>query len=323
MALRRDPELEPAVVRAAVGRIPAELRASAQYIDETLSDRAGFPVVVKVETANPVRSFKGRGTWLALRELAAAGRIGPERPVVVASTGNFGQGTAYAGRALGVPVVVFADLHANPLKLARIRSLGARVVQSGDDFDEARAASEAYARGEEAFLLVDGQEPWVATGAATMALELTDAVRRGELPEPATAYVPVGNGALIVGVGGWLRLAAPACRVVGVQSEAAPSMTLSWRAKRPIETETARTMAEGIATRVPVPEALEMMEGRVDEMLLVSEEALADGQAELTAATGITVEASAAASWAGVLADPQRRGPAVVILTGSNVIARP
>lgn len=323
MALRRDPELEPAVVRAAVGRIPAELRASAQYIDETLSDRAGFPVVVKVETANPVRSFKGRGTWLALRELAAAGRIGPERPVVVASTGNFGQGTAYAGRALGVPVVVFADLHANPLKLARIRSLGARVVQSGDDFDEARAASEAYARGEEAFLLVDGQEPWVATGAATMALELTDAVRRGELPEPATAYVPVGNGALIVGVGGWLRHAAPACRVVGVQSEAAPSMTLSWRAKRPIETETARTMAEGIATRVPVPEALEMMEGRVDEMLLVSEEALADGQAELTAATGITVEASAAASWAGVLADPQRRGPAVVILTGSNVIARP
>lgn len=322
MVLRRDPELESAVVRAAIGRIPAELRASPQYVDDTLSARAGFPVVIKVETANPVRSFKGRGTWLALRELAAAGRIGPEQPVVVASTGNFGQGTAYAGRALGVPIVVFADLHANPAKLARIQALGARVVQSGADFDEARAASEAYAHGEEALLLVDGEQPWVAAGAATMALELTDAAARGELPEPATAYVPVGNGALIVGIGAWLRHAAPACRVVGVQSAAAPSMTLSWRAKRPIETETARTMAEGIATRVPVAEALEMMEGRVDEMLLVSEEALADAQAQLTAATGITVEASAAASWAGLLADPQRRGPALVILTGSNVASR-
>lgn len=319
MVLRRDPELEPSVVRASVARIPAELRASPQYIDESLSDRAGLPVVLKVETSNPVRSFKGRGTWLAVRELVSSGRIGPERPVVVASTGNFGQGTAYAGRALGVPVVVFADLHANPVKLARIRRLGARVVQAGEDFDAARAASEEYARGEEAFLLVDGQEAWVAAGAATMALEVTDAVELGELPEPATVYVPVGNGALIVGVGAWLRHAAPGCRVVGVQSAEAPSMTLSWRAKRPLETDTALTMAEGIATRVPVPEALEMMEGRVDDMLLVSESALAAAQAELTGATGITVEASAAASWAGLLSDPQRRGPAIVILTGSNV----
>lgn len=323
MVDRRDPELEPTLIRAAVGRIAPELRGSPQYIDETLSARAGSPVVVKVETVNPVRSFKGRGTWLALRELASAGRIGPARPVVVASTGNFGQGTAYAGRALGVPVVVFADLHANPVKLARIRALGARVVQSGADFDEARVASETYARGEEALLLVDGQEPWVACGAATMALELTDAIARGELPALTRAYVPVGNGALIVGVGAWLRHAASACRVVGVQSEAAPSMTLSWRAKRPIATETALTVAEGIATRVPVPEALEAMEGRVDEMLLVSESALVSAQAELTAATGITAEASAAASWAGLLADPDRAGPALVILTGSNVVGAP
>lgn len=317
---RIDKELEPATIRAAIERIPAALRGGAQYVDERLSERAGIPVIVKVETVNPVRSYKGRGTWLAIRELAARGRLGPDRPVVVASTGNFGQGAGYAGRALGVPVRVFADEHANPVKLERIRRLGATVVRSGRDFDEAREAAAEDARRSGAFLLVDGEEPWVATGAATIALEVTDAVARGELPEPTAAYVPVGNGALVVGIGAWLRHAAPACRVVGIQSDAAPSMTLSWRAGRPIATETAATIAEGIATRVPVPEALEMMVERVDEMRLVREGDLPTATAELADAVGVTAEAAAGASWAGVLADDARSGAALVIVTGANVV---
>ena len=97
-------------------------------------------------------------------------------------------------------------------------------------------------------------------------------------------------------------------------------MTLSWREHRPIETETAATYADGIATRVPVPEALALMVDRVDDMRLVSEDALRAAQAELTAALGITVEGSAAASWAGGLADPSpANGAALVIVTGSNV----
>ena len=158
----------------------------------------------------------------------------------------------------------------------------------------------------------------------TLAVEVTDAVDAGILPGLGTAYVPVGNGSLIVGVGAWLRSAAAGCRVVGIQSEAAPSMTLSWREHRPIETETAATYADGIATRVPVPEALALMVDRVDDMRLVSEDALHAAQAELTAALGITVEGSAAASWAGVLADPSSRdGAALVIVTGSNVPPSP
>jgi threonine dehydratase len=132
--------------------------------------------------------------------------------------------------------------------------------------------------------------------------------------------VPVGNGALIIGVGAWLREASPSTRVVGVQSDAAASMTLSWREGRPIETETADTFADGIATRVPVPEALEMMRGRVDDMVLVPEADIRDAQAVLTTALGITVEGAAAASWAAVLADPAPPpGAALVIVTGSNI----
>ncbi|HEX8026261.1 MAG TPA: pyridoxal-phosphate dependent enzyme, partial [Candidatus Limnocylindrales bacterium] len=135
---RRDPELEPAAIRAAHARVPAAFRDSPQYVHETLGARAGAPVVLKIESANPIRAFKGRGTWLAIEALVGEGRVSPTRPAVCASTGNFGQGVAYAARAFGVPAVVFADEHANPLKLGRIRGYGATVIQRGRDFDAAR-----------------------------------------------------------------------------------------------------------------------------------------------------------------------------------------
>ncbi len=320
---RHDDALTPEAIRAAHARIHPAFRDSPQYVHEGLGRRAGFDVVLKVESVNPIRAYKGRGTWLAVEALAGEGRVGPGRPIVAASTGNFGQGVAFAARAFGVPAVVFADEHGNPTKLDRIRSFGATVIQQGRDFDAAREAAAAYAKREGGHLLVDGEDPWVATGAATMALEVADAVERGELPRIETAYVPLGNGALIVGIGAWLRHALPDCRVVGVSAEGAPSMVLSWRAGEVIETTEAATYAEGIACRVPVPEALDMMVGRVDDVLLVSEEALHAAEAELTAATGITAEGAAGASWAGLLADPARRGPALVILTGSNTGAAP
>ena len=312
--------LGPESIRAAAATIHPAFSGTPQFVHEGLSARAGRPVVVKFETVNPIRAFKGRGTWHAIAGLVGEGRLGPDRPVVVASTGNFGQGVAFAGRAHGVPVTVFADERANPRKLARIRALGATVVQDGHDFDAARAASEAHAQVSGAHLLVDGQDPRIAAGAGTLALELTDAIAAGRLPALGAVYVPVGNGSLIVGVGAWLRTSASGCRVVGIQSDAAPSMTLSWEQGRPVETDTAATSAEGIATRVPVPEALAMMVGRVDAMRLVPEATLADAQAELTAELGITVEGAAAASWAGLLADADPPdGAALVIVTGSNV----
>jgi threonine dehydratase len=167
--------------------------------------------------------------------------------------------------------------------------------------------------------LVDGEDPSISAGAATMALELTDAVAAGRLPEVAAAFVPVGNGALINGIGSWLKDVAPACAVVGVQAEGAPAMTLSWQAGRAIDTPTVSTYADGIAARVSIPQAVELMAGRVDEMVLVSEEALHDAQAELTLELGITVEGAAAASWAAALQRPVEGGAAVLIITGSNV----
>jgi threonine dehydratase len=315
----RVPELEADAIRAVHPEIDPAFTNSPQYVHPGLSARLGAPVIVKVETDNPIRSFKGRGTWVAVHRLAGEGRIGPDRPIVVASAGNFGQGIPYAARALGIETVVFASLHANPGKVTRMRTLGATVHQVGQDFDGAVAAARAYAAEHGTEFLVDGEDPSISAGAATMALEVTDAVEAGQLPEVAAAFVPVGNGALINGIGSWLKDVAPGCAVVGVQAEGAPAMTLSWRAGQAIDTPTVSTYADGIAARVSIPQAVELMAGRVDEMLLVSESALRDAQAELTTELGITVEGAAAASWAGALQRPVEGGAALLIVTGSNV----
>lgn len=314
-----NPDLQPDAIRAAHLAIPRVFRDSPQFVHEGLSARLEVPVIVKVETVNPIGSFKGRGTWIAVAALAEEGRIGPDRPVVCVSAGNFGQGVAYAARALNVPAIVFCSTRANRGKVDRMRKLGAKVVESGDDFDDARGASEAYAAEHAAELLVDGDDVRISTGAATLAVELTDAVAAGHLPAPILASIPVGNGALLNGVGSWLRAEAAGCRILGVQATLADAMTRSWHAGRPIDTATADTYADGIASRVAIPRAVELMAGRVDAMVTVGEEDLHAAQALLTAELGITAEGAAAASWAGLLAGPRPDGPVIVVITGSNV----
>ena len=314
-----DIHLEPSAIRAAHETIAPVFRDSPQYVHPGLTERAGVPVIVKVETVNPIRSFKGRGTWIAVHALAGEGSIGASRPVACVSAGNFGQGVAYAARALSIPAVVFCSTRANRSKVVRMRGLGATVIETGDDFDAARGASEDWASQHGAHLLVDGDDARISTGAATTALEVTDGVAAGVLPAPGTAIVPVGNGALLIGMGSWLRHAAPACRIVGVQAAGADAMTRSWHAGRPVDTATADTFADGIASRIALPKAVALFPGRVDAMLTVTDDAIRAAQVELTAELAITVEGAAAVAWAGVLADSGRSGPILLIITGSNV----
>jgi threonine dehydratase len=306
-------------IRAAHRRIPAVFRDMPQFVAEPLSERLGVPVIVKAEMANPIGSFKGRGTWLAVTELVAAGEVGESRGLVVASAGNFGQGIAYAARSHGFPAVVFAAETANPAKVAAMRRLGADVRLVGRDFDAAREAAATYVAEVGWRLLVDGEDPWITIGAGTMAVELTDAVVAGDLPALDAVYIPVGDGALIGGIGSWLREAAPSMRVIGVQAAGAPAVALSWRARRPIETEGVNTVADGIAARVPVAEALALMLECVDDMRLVDEEAILSAQAELSAALPFSIEPSAAVGWAAMLAAPPHAGAVALILTGGNI----
>jgi len=312
-------------IRNAIDHIPATFRDTPQFVSEPLSAALGRPVVVKVETVNPIGCFKGRGTWLAVHGLASEGRLGESRGLVVASAGNFGQGVAYAARAAGVPIVVFGATTANPAKVEAMRRLGADVRLVGEDFDAARAAAAAHAAQTGWELLVDGEDPRITIGAGTMAVELTDAVDRGDLPPLAAVYVPVGNGALIGGVGTWLKAASPGTQVIGVQARKAPAMTLSWERNEVVETESAHTVADGIAVRVPVPAALDVMRDRVDRMLLVDESAIISAQRALAQALPVAIEASAGVGWAAATQDAATmaaEGGIAIILTGGNLPPR-
>lgn len=297
------------IERAAHEIDPAFLN-SPQYESDALGAHLQRRIVIKVETVNPIRSFKGRGTDFFVRELATA----PTR-LVCASAGNFGQGMAYAARRRGIACDVFASVHANAYKVERMRALGAEVHQAGHDFDDAKEHARRYAGETGARFVEDGREPAIAEGAGTISVELC------RWPEPLdTVVVPLGNGALLGGMGRWIKAASPSTRVIGVCAEAAPAMERSWRSGRVVETETADTIADGIATRVPVPEALDYLRGVVDDIVLVSEGRLRQAVRLLLETTGLVVEAAGAAGVAALLqhAELGAEGLTATVLCGGN-----
>jgi threonine dehydratase len=295
-------------IEQAAQAIDPVFRQTPQFADAALSERVGTELVVKVETLNPIRSFKGRGADYLMRDLPGDVRI------VCASAGNFGQAMAYAGGARGVPVLVFAATTANPAKVTRMRQLGAEVVLAGDDFDAAKDAARSYAGDRPGRLFVeDGEEPRIAEGAGTIGVELAALTID-------TLLVPVGNGALISGVGRWLKASSPGTRIVGVCAAGAPAMADSWRAGRPVSSPSAATMADGIAVRVPVPAAVEWMRDTVDDVVLVGEDELLAAMLAVRDTLGLLIEPAGAAGIAA--ATGQYPGQRVAtIITGANLSA--
>lgn len=264
---------------------------SPQFRAESLGEALGVDLLLKVETVNPIRSFKGRGADFFVRELTDTAQ-----PLVCASAGNFGQGMAYAARRRGMTLDVFASVRANPLKIARMRAFGATVNQAGEDFDAAKDAARAYASAAGARYVEDGREPAISEGAGSIGVELLD-WRDGF----DTLLVPLGNGALLGGVATWVRAHAPGVRIVGVCAEGAPSMERSWREGRVIETESADTISDGIAVRVPIAEALGDLSGVVDDVLLVDDLTTIDAMRRIFSHLGLVVEPAGAVGVAALM----------------------
>jgi threonine dehydratase len=285
-------------------------RATPQFEADALGRRLGARILLKVETVNPIRSFKGRGTDFFLRSTAPL-----PRRLVTASAGNFGQGLAYAARSRGVALDVFAAESANPKKVARMRELGAAVRLAGRDFDDAKAHARDYADREGVDFVEDGREPAIAEGAGSIAVELL----HWKAPI-ATVLVPLGNGALLGGIGTWLQYASPDTRIIGVCAAGAPAMKDSLAAGHAVEKESVDTIADGIAVRVPVPDALKYLAPVVDEVVLVSDDALREAMTVLQAETGLAGEPAGVAGLAALIEHPELRAPGLVAtpLCGSN-----
>jgi threonine dehydratase len=281
-----------------------------QYVAEALSEALGVRTLVKVETANPIRSFKGRGADFFVASLPTGARV------VTASAGNLGQAMAYATRRRGVALTVFASVHANPLKIGRMRALGAEVLLHGDDFDAAKLEAKRFAARSGLAMVEDGREPRLSEGAGSIAVELLRS------PEPIDAVlVALGNGAILGGMARYIKQVRPSVEVIGVAAEGAPCMERSWRSASLIETARIETIADGLGTRVPIPEALDDLARAVDDVVLVSDARMIEGIRLAHHHLGLVLEPSGAAGIAAILSDPKRFAGKTVatVLCGGNL----
>ena len=296
-------------IARAYGTIDPPFRDTPQFEAATLGERFGCRPVVKVETLNPIRSFKARGAQFFLSELAGSPRL------VCSSSGNFGQGMAYAARQRGLPLTVFMNAPGNPLKAARMRALGADVRIVGDRGDSGDAAARRFAAEHDALLVVDGNEPAIAEGAGTIALELL------RWPEPFDAVLaPLGDGALLGGISCWVKAHSPAVRMIGVCAAGSPAMERSWQAGR-VVCAPARTIAEGISIETPCAAALANLTALADELILVDDAALIAAMRLAHRDLGLVLEPSGAAALAALAVYSQRfHGQRIgVLLTGGNL----
>jgi threonine dehydratase len=301
-----DVDLDLARIGEAARVVDPVFRNSPQFVSEQLCAALGRSVLVKLETANPLGSFKGRGADFFVRSLP------PGHTVVCASSGNFGQALAYAARARGVAVHVYVSASIDAAVLARMQSLGAQItVAEGDPAQSARAHAAAHPD-----CVLANNQPAVAEGAGTIGVEL---LRAGHLD---TVVLPVADGALITGVGRWIKAHSPGTRMVGVCPAAAPVVARSWQAGRVVRADPAGTIADGLVMREPAPEALRRLRELVDDMVLVTDDALLDAMRLAARTLGLLADPSAVAGLAAIAGHEFPGRSLATIVTGADPRSR-
>ena len=270
-------------------------------------------IYLKLETDLPTGSFKPRGALYALMKNLQQRSL---NGVVAASTGNHGAAVAYAARLAKLPATIFLPQNPNPVKRARIVSLGATVEEVEWKPDALGNAAAAFAQKHDYYFLNDASDELVPVGTATIAAEILD-----ELPTPDVIIVPMGDTALIRGVAAAAKGRHPGVRIVGVQAAQAPAYARSWHENRVVTTKTCNTIADGLATSTPLEPNVRAIRELVDDVTLVSEDELLQGVRTLLFEEHVIAEPAAAAATAAYLQNRSAyAGRSVVLLvTGSNI----
>lgn len=268
-------------------------------------------VWLKIETATPIASYKLRG---AVNHLLVARGIGKPDLAVTSSTGNHGQGVAWAAMMLGMRASIYLPVNSVEVKKETIRLLGADVVEIGSDVDEAKDHARTFAREAGAVFVDDGESFEMIEGAGTLGLEIAD-----RLSDVHRVYVPMGSGTMATGVATAVRGSSSATDVIAVQSEGAPAMVESFRARRAVE-RSIDTTADCLVCRVPARRALAGIIERLTDCRLVSDQALLAAMHTIIDTAHLMVEPGAAAGLAAAWADRgQIHGKRVVlVLSGAN-----
>ncbi len=278
-----------------------------------LSEATGKGVYLKLETELPTGSFKVRGAFWALAQRM---KRGPIQEVVACSTGNHGAAVAAAAKEFGITARIFLPANCNPVKLGRIKALGAAIVESGDS-DPASAFTLAaeYAKQPGVHFLNDATDEDLPAGPATIGCEILE-----QLPATSAILVPMGDTALIRGIAAAAKQLAPHVKIIGVQAERAPSYYLSWKEGKVVGTETCDTIADGLATRTPEAANVRDVKNLVADVVLVGEEEMLRAIATLLLEEHVLAEPAGAASTAALLKSSAGCGDLVVlVVSGANI----
>ena len=301
-------------VKEAVDRLRPHMAPTPLYRSEALSQAFDGDVWLKLETATPIASFKLRG---ALNHLLAAQAAGPVRSAVTSSTGNHGQGVAYAARLLGAKADIFLPDGCPQVKQAMIRLFGATLHVGGGDIDDAKERARAFCAKTGGAFVDDGESVTLIEGAGTIGHEIGAALKDVDV-----VFTSMGSGSLAAGTAIGAKGQQPRTKIVAVQSAGSPAMVESFRAKRAIE-RPVDSLAESIVCRVPAAAALAALIRHVDDALLVSDREILAALHALLAWGHVLVEPGAAAGLAGAWSRRKElRGKrTVLVLSGANVDA--
>ena len=308
------PTLTLADVRAAAERIAGHVVRTPTLYSRTLSQITGAEIWLKFENLQFTASYKERGALNALVQLTDEQRA---RGVIAASAGNHAQGLSYHGTRLGVPVTIVMPKTTPVVKVMQTEQVGGKIVLEGETFDDAYARARLMEQQLGLTFVHPFDHPHVAAGQGTVALEML-----ADVPDLDMLVVPIGGGGLLTGMAVASRGINPAIGLVGVEAELYPSM---WARLNHVEGICGGdTLAEGIAVKEPGAFTSAMLAGLVDELVLVSENALETALALLLQIEKTVVEGAGAAGLAAVMTNPDMfRGRKVgIVLTGGNIDTR-
>ena len=304
--------LDARAVSEAAALIASQIRRTPTEKSDALSNLAGREVYLKLENLQKTGAFKIRGALHALLRKDARERA---NGVVTASAGNHGQGVAYAAQLLGVPATIVLP-HGVPLaKLTAIQRTGAEAVLSGESYDDAHAAALEIARERRRAYVHAFDDDDVIAGQGTLALEML-----ADVPDVDTLVVPVGGGGLIAGVALAVSAQRSRPRIIGVQAAGASAFAASFASGAVVE-RPAATIADGIAVRRPAERTLTLVRKYVDDVITVSDEAIARAIVVLLERTKLLAEGAGAAALAAVLEPSDRIGgkKVGVVISGGNI----
>ena len=306
-------ELELKDFELAQERLKPILHHTELDLSSTFSSMTGGKVYLKCENRQKTGSFKIRG---ASNKIAAMVERGEKCSVVASSAGNHAQGVAYAAKKFGIPATIVMPKAAPIAKVQATEGYGAKVVLAGDCYDDAYARACEICRDEGAAFLHPYNDPEVIAGQGTLGMEIL-----GDLPAVDIVIVPAGGGGLLAGVAAAVKQLNPRVKVYGVQAEGADAIARSYREGRLVTTESASTIADGIAVKAPGDITVDLIRRYADGVLTVSDTEIADAILLLLERCKQVVEPAGATPLAAVLSGRlDVKGKRVVcVLSGGNI----